>query len=415
MRVYRCLLMAIVAAGLFGECHPEDYALDQPPHDYWKRAIEDPFSRMKADLESGRVELDRKTEKGFVLSLLKALNVPVSSQMLVFSTTSLQLSLISPSNPRALYFNDDVYVGWVPGGRVEIVSMDPGAGGIFYIFNIPKSEQDALRVERSERCMNCHAGADSRNVPGLVIKSVIPGPGGGSLTAYRIEKSGHDIPLSDRFGGWYLTGAGAFTNHWGNLTGRLSPQGLTTYPILPGKRFDWERYPVQTSDLLAQLLHEHQAGFVNRVVEATYRTREWLHSDHGKLTPEHAAGLEAEAKRLTRYILFADEAPLPKDGVEGDSKFKSDFQRTRKAANNGASLRDLDLGTRLFKNRCSYMIYTLAFQGLPKPLKEAVYRTMHHALDSPTPAKEFAYLGQAEKNAINQILRETVPDWSRQQ
>ncbi|MDB6032145.1 MAG: hypothetical protein JWM16_2483, partial [Verrucomicrobiales bacterium] len=166
MRLCFILLAASVMAGVYGAARADDYAIDQPPHNYWKHPIEDRFTQMKADLESGRLELDRKTEKGFVMSLLKALDVPVNSQMLVFSTTSLQLSLISPSNPRALYFNDDVYVGWVPGGRVEIVSIDPAVGGIFYIFNIPKSEQDSLRIERSERCMNCHAGSDSRNVPG---------------------------------------------------------------------------------------------------------------------------------------------------------------------------------------------------------------------------------------------------------
>ena len=114
--------------------------------------------------------------------------------MLVFSTTSLQLSLISPANPRALYFNEDLYLGYVPGGRIEIVSLDPELGGIFYIFDIPK-ESSSLRIERSERCMNCHAAADTGFVPGLVIKSVVPGPAGGSLTAYRLEQIGHAVPL----------------------------------------------------------------------------------------------------------------------------------------------------------------------------------------------------------------------------
>jgi len=36
----------------------------------------------------------------------------------VFSQTSFQLRKISPQRPRAIYFNDDVYVGWVRGGGV---------------------------------------------------------------------------------------------------------------------------------------------------------------------------------------------------------------------------------------------------------------------------------------------------------
>src|SRR5207249_6740608 len=160
-------------------------------------------------LEAGQIELDRSSEKAFVASLLKALDIPASSQMLVFSTTSLQLSLISPSNPRALYFNDEVYLGYVPGGRIEIVSLDPELGGIYYIFEIPK-EAAPLRIERSERCMNCHAADDTGHVPGLVIKSVIPGPTGGSLIAHRLGQIGHGVRFDERFGGWYVTGADAF-------------------------------------------------------------------------------------------------------------------------------------------------------------------------------------------------------------
>src|SRR3954449_9393312 len=130
------LVLCLAAAqAAFGS---EDYpAMDQPPHNYWKRPLHDRFSRVKEELESGRLSLDRTSEKAFVTSLLKALDIPLSSQMLVFSTTSLQLSLISPSNPRALYFNEDLYVGYVPRGRIEIVSLDPELGGIYYLCDIP--------------------------------------------------------------------------------------------------------------------------------------------------------------------------------------------------------------------------------------------------------------------------------------
>src|SRR5688572_17332880 len=76
--------------------------IDAPPHFYHQRKPQDRFSKLMASFESGGIVLDRSNEKAFLLSLLKALEVPVSSQMLVFSTTSLQLSLITPSNPRAL-------------------------------------------------------------------------------------------------------------------------------------------------------------------------------------------------------------------------------------------------------------------------------------------------------------------------
>lgn len=386
--------------------------IDQPPHDYWKRPLTDRFTRLKGDLESGRIALEHGSEKSFVVSLLKALEIPASSQMLVFSTTSLQLSLISPSNPRALYFSEDLYVGYVPGGRIEVVSLDPELGGIFYIFNIPKDDRP-LRVERADRCMNCHAGDDTRRVPGLVLKSVVPGPTGGSLTAYRLEETGHGIPFDQRFGGWYVTGKHGITNHWGNLTGRLSPQGLTKYPIEPGKLFNFTRYPVATSDVLPQLLLEHQAGFVNRVVEAAYRARTYLHEGNGQISAEHAAELDKQARSVARYLLFADEAPLPPGGVEGDAAFKQDFLRQRRLAANGTSLKDFDLRTRLFQHRCSYMIYSPVFKGLPSVMKQRVYRRLSEALSVNKPDQEYAYLPVAEKRAIRNILQNTLWDLPR--
>jgi len=385
--------------------------IDAPPHNYRQRTPTDRFTRLKEAFESGKIVLDRSRENSFVLSLLQALEIPATSQMLVFSTTSLQLSLISPSNPRALYFNEDVYLGYVPGGRIEIVSLDPELGGIYYILDIPK-EVGPLRIERSERCMNCHAGADTGHVPGLVIKSVVPGPKGGSLTAYRLERTGHGIPFEQRFGGWYVTGRHGITNHWGNLTGRLTGGNLTTLPNPPGERFSFEKYLVAASDILPQLLLEHQTGFVNRVVQASYRARTSLHFGHGKLTSAQAGELDEQANVVTRYLLFADEAPLP-GRVEGDAAYKADFLSTRRATSSGDSLKDFDLLTRLFKYRCSYMIYSPVFTGLPGGMKQRVYQRLNEALSLEKPDKEFAYLPAAEKKVIRGILKATLSDLPR--
>jgi hypothetical protein len=398
------LAMTWAAAAGTGEI-----AFDQSPHDYWKRPLTDRFTRLKTEIESGRLSLEANGEKAFLLGLLKALDIPASSQMLVFSTTSLQLRLISPSNPRALFFNEDLYVGYIPGGRIEVVSIDPDLGGIYYIFDIPRGAQP-LQVERSNRCMNCHASEDTGYVPGLVVKSVMPGPHGGSLDAYRQGQTGHAVPFKNRFGGWYVTGYHGPEEHLGNFIGRLSPEGLTKIPIVPGQLFDFARYPVPTSDILPQLLHEHQAGFVNRVVAATYRARELAESGNG--IPGAAAGaeLDAIARALTRYLLFADETPLPEGGIEGDPAFKTDFLRSRRMAANGASLKDFDLQTRLFRNRCSYMIYSAAFRGLPPAVKQRVYRRLGDALSVTAPDAEYAFLPAGEKQTIHGILRSTLPD-----
>src|SRR5579871_1236978 len=97
-------------------------------------ASSDPVAQLQAKLDSGAASLEFDADHGYLKSLLQALNIPVDSQGLVFSKTSLQASLISPQTPRALYFNDDVYVGWVPGTKaLEIASVDPKNGPVFYL------------------------------------------------------------------------------------------------------------------------------------------------------------------------------------------------------------------------------------------------------------------------------------------
>lgn len=384
--------------------------LTSPAHDYWTRELKDPFTRFKADFEAGKIELDFSSEKAFVISLLKVLDIPATSQMLLFSTTSLQLRFISPRNPRSLFFNEDVYLGYIPGGRIEIISLDPEVGGIFYIFDIPQNGARPV-VERSERCMNCHADDDTRQVPGIAIKSVIPGPTGGSLNSYRREQIGHQIPFSERFGGWHLTSGEEIGHHWGNLIGRLSNGEMSTQKLEPGTLFSWDKYPVATSDILPQLIHEHQGGFVDRVVEASYRARAYLHEGNGRLTNRvHIETLKKTADELVRYLLFADEAEFPRGGIAYDTAYAEDFARHAKRLPNGASLRDLDMETRLFKYRCSYMIDTAIFRGIPDVFKQHVYRRLGEALSVEKPDPAFGYLPSREKQAIQAILRGTLED-----
>ncbi|MBM3869384.1 MAG: hypothetical protein FJ392_00275 [Verrucomicrobia bacterium] len=403
--IWLSLLLLVAAPALAGDYRD----FDQPPHDYWKQTPKDRFSRWMKDVQTGKVELDYSGERAFVASALKSLDIPVSSQMLLFSTTSLQLSLITPRSPRALFFNEDIYVGWVQGGKIEIVSVDPDLGGVFYIFDIPRNGQ-LPRPERATRCMNCHAREDTGFVPGLVVKSVIPGVRGGSLESFRQEQSGHGIPLNQRFGGWYLTGTGGLTNHLANFFGTLTPQGIQRQYVQPGVAFTFDRYLAAHSDLLPQLIHEHQIGFVNRAIEATYRTRTALADGKGKPAPAEAATLDKQARALTRYLLFADEVTLPPGGVKGDDDFKRDYTSVRRLGPGGASLKDFDLRTRLFKHRCSPMIYSLAFQGLPSEMKQRVFARLGQALEITKPDPEYAYLPPAEKQAIRGILKATLPE-----
>ena len=292
---------------------------------------------------------------------------------------------------------------------MEVMGIDPDLGGITYLFDVPRSTVHPP-VQRATRCMKCHAASEIGGAPGLLISSVVPGPGGGSLEAFREDEIGHGIPFSQRFGGWHVTGKHGIKNHWGNLTGELSRTGMRKIPNPAGRRFRLERYPVPTSDVLAHLLLEHQAGFVDRFASATYRARAVLDGAVEEIPKDDAGNfLDAEARSLVRYLLFADEAKFPEGGIGGDPALKADFLRRAHRSSDGLSLRDLDLKTRILQHRCSYMIHSAAFAGLPKQLKDRVFLRLGQALEVKTILPEFAYLPAQEKQAIQRILRETFP------
>ncbi|HEY2416163.1 MAG TPA: hypothetical protein VGI40_28230 [Pirellulaceae bacterium] len=373
-------------------------------HEYNTRAVDDRFSRFLSALDAGKKpEIDTSGDLAFLRSLLEELKVPVSSQMLVFTATSLQKGLISARNPRALYFNDDTYVGFVPRGRVEVISLDPELGGIFYIFDRLQPGRRP-QVHRAFDCMNCHAPRHMENIPGLVIESVIPGLTGGGERAFRREQSGHGVPIADRFGGWHLTGTGeAMPPNWSNQLLIRKNGEAHELPNPPGERCDLSRYLVPISDLLAQLLHEHQVGFVNRALQAGYRYRDM--AANGSPSEGDLAELSAV---LVRYLLFADESPLV-PGMIGDSPFAADFVAAGKRDSAGRSLRALDGQTRLLKYRCSYMIYSPAFSGLPTPLRQRVLRDLNAELGD---GQANSHLPVAERTVIRQVLAETMPDFA---
>lgn len=379
-----------------------------PEHAYFSASPKDAFSRRIQDSGLLSIPLDRSGELAFVRSLLAALDMPESSQLLVFSNTSLQLSLISASNPRALYFNDELYLGWVPGGKIEVATVDPDLGAVFYIFDVPRDGIGPVQVERARRCMNCHANEDTFHVPGLAVKSVAPAAGGGSLDTFRKEMTGHAVPIGERLGGWYVTGDGNPEGHLGNRLGRLYQGDITWTRLDPGVRFRWDRYPVATSDLLAHLVHEHQVGGVNRMSRAQYRVRELRHRRGGSLGPADWAELEGEVEELVRYLLFAGETVLPP--ISGGARFREEFGRNARRVD-GLSLKDLDLKDRLFRHRCSFLVYTGQFAGMDVGLRARVVDGMKKALAPGDANAGFKYLEEAEKGAIRRILAATLPGW----
>jgi hypothetical protein len=102
------------------------------PHNYQSKELKDPMTRLLSQAESGELKLDKAPGDPLIDRLLKELECPRSSQVLVFTQTSRQRTIVDPGTPRAMYFNEVVCPGWMPGGRIEIASINPDVGPIFY-------------------------------------------------------------------------------------------------------------------------------------------------------------------------------------------------------------------------------------------------------------------------------------------
>jgi len=113
-------------------------------------------------LASGKAKLEYSPAGlGYLRSLLENLAVNPDSRMLVFSKTSFQAARISPRNPRALFFNDDVMIGNVRGGDVlELAALDPRLGYLFYTLDFQKADQP--RFVRRDSCLQRIALAQLR-------------------------------------------------------------------------------------------------------------------------------------------------------------------------------------------------------------------------------------------------------------
>ncbi|HEY7788870.1 MAG TPA: hypothetical protein VIC33_00005, partial [Vicinamibacterales bacterium] len=164
------LIPAVVIAigqssgGNGGESAAIDYAHTQPT---------DPIAQLQAKIDSGQVTLTYEPRHGYLASVLKNLHVPIDSQNLVFSRTSLQVDFISPWAPRALYFNDDLYVGYVQNGPImEIASVDPKLGGVFYTLRQQPSAHPQFE-RQGATCLQCHdSSSTTGGVPGFIMRSV---------------------------------------------------------------------------------------------------------------------------------------------------------------------------------------------------------------------------------------------------
>ena len=376
---------------------------------YSKTPVSDPVSALNRQLVAGTARLTFDPVSGYLRSVLDALNVPIESQTLVFSPTSFQASLVSMHNPRALYFNDTVAVGWVRGADVlEVAAQDPRQGVIFY--GLDQKATARPQLERSSECLACHLSWDTLGVPGLFVMSMFPLPDDKNAYANGLVND-HRSPFSERWGGWYVTGAHGASRHMGNIAVTPADRGKSklTDPLRVRTSveglFDLKGYPSPYSDVAALMVLAHQTRVTNLLTRVGWEARVASQDGSG----DGAARVQAAATDLVDYMLFVDEIRLTAP-VRGSSGFAEKFSADGPRDSKGRSLRQLDLQRRLFRYPCSYVIYGEAFDALPGPAKEAVYGRMWQVLSGQERGQKYMRLALQDRQAVVEILRETKRD-----
>ena len=392
---------------------------EREPINYETAPVDNPVSRLQARLDRGETKLDYDDRVGYLKAVLHELNVPESSQMLVFSKTSLQRHRIAPRTPRAIYFNDDVYVGFCQHGDVaEFSAVDPQLGVVFYTLDQEQTDKPKF-TRQNDNCLLCHASTQTRSVPGHLVRSVYVDAVGFPVFAMGTHRIDHTSPLAKRWGGWYVTGTHGEQTHLGNLivSGKQVREPVDNtaghnVTDLSGL-LKTSAYLTPHSDLVALMVLEHQAETHNLITRANFTTREALHAEArlnkdlnepaGHRWQSTTTRIQSTGNDLVKYLLFSGEASLTAK-LRGTSTFTEEFTQRGPRDSQGRSLRDFDLERRLFKHPCSYLIYSRSFDGLPREAKDFVYRRLWEVLSGADQSQDFAHLTAADRDAIREIL-----------
>lgn len=407
--------VVVVVAGAAGLAHAQldgsIVAIEHPAIAYRSEPVDNPVAELRARLEQGRVELtfDARPGIGYLPDVLRELRVPIESQLLVYSKTSLQQGLISPQQPRSLYFNDELAVGAVQGGMLEIAVQDAKQGAVFYTLERVAGEP---RLARQGTCLGCHYAYATLGVPGFFARSVPTAADGQLLPWLGNALVNHSTPLEERWGGWYVTGDVGSRTHFGNAL--LADRRARALPELsPGvpERLPDElaaAYLAPYSDVVAHLVFEHQLEMMNVLTRVGWEAR----IAAAESRPIEA--LERTIEDAVDYMLFVGEAPLGR--IRGTSGFTEYFAALGPRDERGRSLRDLQLDGRLMRHPLSYLIYSAAFDVLPHEAREAIYRRLWAVLSGAVTDARYSALSPVDREAIVQILvatKQGLPDYFR--
>jgi hypothetical protein len=405
---------------------------DAAPILYRETPAKNVISAFEEQLKSGAIKLKSEEHTYFLRDALAQLKVPLSSQVLVFSKTSLQRHKIEPSTPRSIFFNDDVYIGFCQGSPVlEVSAVDPQLGTAFYTMDMNDGVAPVFE-RQSDNCLICHASSHTRQIPGHMVRSVYTDVSGLPILAMGSHRIDHTSPFEKRWGGWYVSGTHGQQKHLGNLTltEKMEPEQVDTRPgqnqVTLRSFFDAKTYLSPHSDIVALMVLEHQGEGHNLITRASFQCRMALHQQtelnrelgqpEDKSWESTKSRIRSASEDLLKYLLFCEEAPLT-EKVQGVSGFAEEFTARGPADPQGRSLRDFDLEKRLFKYPCSYLVYTEAFQKLPQPVLDHIWRRMHEVVTFRDESATFKHLSREDRMAIREILLATckqLPDYWRE-
>jgi hypothetical protein len=416
------------------------YDEEYPVIQYSGRATHNRIWRLQQQLNSGAVKLEWEPQWGYLRSVLKALDIDVSSQTLVFSKTSLQTTKINEQTPRAIYYNQDTYVGFVQhSDLLEFTAVDADVGVVFFGM-INRQDQPPVLEREGGRCLTCH---DTYSMMGggvprvLTMSSPVDVPED-TRTYSSASEVDDRTPIAKRWGGWYvsgwyLPGKEGPVDHFGNLPLRMdSSREVDNRQLVALKStrdnrgnlrgyFDTDAYLSDKSDVAALLVLEHQVYVQNLISRVNFKVRTIMSRDAEKaveaprdwasVNSKDTVAIKSIIEPLVRALFMVDQVSL--DGeVVSNSGYREQFAKVGPRDSKGRSLRDLQLDKRLFRYPLSYMIYSESFEALPPYVQDYVDARIVEVLqgrDTVLGSK----LSATDRAAISQILAETVPRFAK--
>ena len=258
---------------------------------------------------------------------------------------------------------------------------------------------------------------DTLGVPGLTTLSTLPLPD--DPNAYAIGwTTDHRIPLEDRWGSWYVTGAPPALRHLGNTTAPMASvpgPDADPAPVLDTLEglFDPLRlsHPLQrhrgaaragASDAHDQPAGPHGVGDPRGQLRSRARRTTVRRPDRGgdpghgerarRLSPARPRGAASPRHPQHLWIRSAVLGPGP----------------VRQPGPVAAPARPRRPGYSRYP--CSFLIYTDAFDALPERAKDAVYRRMWELLSKEATEDRAPRLTLDKRRAVVEILRDTKPN-----